>query len=143
LIPETIEMLARLQQVYPLGLLSNFTHAPAARTILEQLELNRFFEVILISGEIGYRKPHPLVFQMLSKALGFKAEEIAYVGDDPEPDVGGALGAGLKPIWTTYVRDWKIPFAPGVAPGQSVGVDGGVPRISSWQELLSFFTNQV
>jgi len=139
LIPETEEMLSTLQESYPLGLLSNFTHAPAARTILDQLDLNRFFDVILISGEIGYRKPHPLVFQMLSSELGFNPNEIAYVGDDPEPDVEGALGAGLQPIWTTYVRDRQIPFAPGVASEQAANVDGDVPRISSWRELLLMF----
>ena len=139
LIPETEEMLSTLQESYPLGLLSNFTHAPAARTILDQLDLNRFFDVILISGEIGYRKPHPLVFERLSAELGFSPDEIAYVGDDPEPDVEGALRSGLQPIWTTYVRDRKIPFAPGVASEQAASIDRDVPRVSSWQELLSLF----
>ncbi|MGA7874860.1 MAG: hypothetical protein WCA08_04295, partial [Desulfoferrobacter sp.] len=77
-----------------------------------------------------------LVFRMLSEELGYGSEAIAYVGDDPEPDVEGALKSGLQPIWMTYVRDRKIPFAPGVASEQLENVDGEVPRISSWQELL-------
>jgi len=136
LIPGTTEMLLTLKSRYPLGLLSNFTHGPAARKILQVLQLNDLFDVILISGEVGYRKPHPLVFRMLSEELGYGSEAIAYVGDDPEPDVEGALKSGLQPIWMTYVRDRKIPFAPGVASEQLADIDGEVPRISSWPELL-------
>ncbi|MCK8602982.1 HAD family hydrolase [Desulfoferrobacter suflitae] len=137
LIPGTAEMLANLKAKYPLGLLSNFTHAPAARRILEVLGLMDFFEVILISGAIGYRKPHPVVFGMLAHELRRGCAQIAYVGDDPEPDVEGALRSGMRPIWMTYVRDRKIPFAPGVASEQLQDVDDRVPRISSWPELLA------
>ena len=137
LIPGTKAMLASLKQSYPLGLLSNFTHAPAAKTLLDNLGLSTFFDLILISGEVGYRKPHPFIFERLSAGLGFSPEQIAYIGDDPEPDVEGAINAGLQPIWMTYVRDMNIPFAPGVASEQAVGVDGGVPRISEWNELCA------
>lgn len=136
LIPETTETLMTLKKRYPLGLLSNFTHGPAARQILEVLQLDELFDTIVISGEVGYRKPHPLVFQMFCSELGHSSEEIAYVGDDPEPDVEGALRSGLQPIWMTYVRDRNIPFAPGVASEQLKNVDGDIPRISSWQDLL-------
>jgi putative hydrolase of the HAD superfamily len=136
LIPGTQEMLGILRPHYRLGLLSNFTHAPAAKSILELLELTPFFDVVLISGEIGYRKPHPSVFGKLVEELRVKTDEVIYVGDDPEPDIAGALRAGLQPVWTTYVRDRNIPFAPGVASEQIEGPDGDVPRISTWSELL-------
>jgi len=137
LIPETKEMLATLRQRYRIGLLSNFTHPPAARQIIDDLELAPFFDVILISGDLGYRKPHPSVFEKLVDQLGVKYEEIAFVGDDPMADVTGALRAGLKPIWTTYVRDNNILPAPGVVSPEEDNPDPAVPRISNWQELLS------
>jgi putative hydrolase of the HAD superfamily len=136
LIPGTLEMLGELRDRFPLGLLSNFTHAPAARGLMEHLGLADYFEVILISGDLGYRKPHPLVFQQLVEALDRPREQILFIGDDLEPDIQGAREAGLRPVWMTYVRDSGTPpFPSSVTPGvEAPEVD--VPRIHNWEDLL-------
>ena len=105
--------------------------------IRTELDLEPFFEVVLISGDLGYRKPHLSVFEALVHHLGLEKEEIAFVGDDPEADVAGALGAGLQPVWTTYVRDNNITPAPGVVVTGEKDPDLEVPRISDWEDLLS------
>lgn len=136
LIPGTKEMLETLHSVYRLGLLSNFTHGPAARKIIDLLGLNFYFDAVLISGEIGYRKPHPLVFQELIHHLKVRPEQALYVGDDIEPDIEGALQAGLQPVWTSYVRDHGLASTVGViAKGNGVP-DTQVPRITDWGDLL-------
>jgi putative hydrolase of the HAD superfamily len=137
LIPGTIEMLTGLKEEYRLGLLSNFTHAPAAIRLLQLTGLESFFDSILISGAIGFRKPHPLVFEKLIEELGVEKEGILYVGDDPEPDILGASQAGLRPIWMTYVRDNQVPVLAGLGSGQSTMVIPAVPRISDWSEFLT------
>jgi HAD superfamily hydrolase (TIGR01549 family) len=136
LIPGTEEMLGTLKSQYPLGLLSNFTHPPAAQAILDSLGITSFFEVVLISGAVGYRKPHASIFRLLVERLGIEPGELIYVGDDPEPDIDGAWSVGIQPVWTTYVRDRRIPLAPGVATEQSEGPQYAAPRISSWDDLL-------
>jgi putative hydrolase of the HAD superfamily len=136
-IPGTREMLAAIQGRYRIGLLSNFTHPPAATKIINDLGLAPFFDTILISGDLGYRKPHPSVFRKLIKELGVAENEIAFVGDDPEADVGGALQAGLKPIWATYIWDNNILPAPGMLGPAADEPGPAVPRISNWQELLA------
>jgi putative hydrolase of the HAD superfamily len=136
LIPDTKEMLSTLRKIYRLGLLTNFTHGPAAREIIDKLGLNPFFDVVLISGELGYRKPHPLVFHQLIEHLGVEKDQILYVGDDPEPDITGAQNAGLQPVLTTYVRDQNIPFIPGIFFRGDEKLDCKVPKISTWKELL-------
>jgi len=137
LIPGTKEMLANLKGKYRLGLLSNFTHAPAALRLLEMNGLNIFFDPILISGAIGYRKPHPLVFGRLVDDLAVDKEGILYVGDDPEPDIFGASQAGLRPVWMTYVHDHHVPISAGLGAGQSEHVIPTVPKISNWDEFLN------
>ena len=137
LIPGTKDMLSSLRDVYRLGLLTNFTHGPAARDIIDKLGLNPFFDVVLISGELGYRKPHPLVFHQLIEHLGVEKDQILYVGDDPEPDIRGAQKAGLRPVLTTYVRDQNIPFVPGIAFSGAEEVGCEVLKISTWKDLLS------
>ena len=136
LIPGTAEMLGTLKAFYRLGLLSNFTHGPAARKIIEQVGLTSFFDVVLISGELGYRKPHPLVFRRLIECFEAKGRQILYVGDDPEPDILGAERAGIQPVWFTYVRDNNIAPAPGIRSSDVQDPDSEVPRVSTWQEFL-------
>lgn len=136
LVPGTLEMLQALRERFPLGLLSNFTHAPAARGLMDHLGLTPFFEVILISGDLGFRKPHPYVFEQLVSALAVPQEEILFVGDDLEPDIRGARAAGLRPVWTTYVREnLASPFPGSVTPGEEDPGDD-VPRISNWEDLV-------
>jgi putative hydrolase of the HAD superfamily len=136
LIPGTKEMLRTLSETYRLGLLSNFTHGPAAREIIEHVGLNPFFDVTIISGEEGFRKPHPLVFYRLVEGLGVEADQTIYVGDDPEPDIIGAQEAGLRPVWTTYVEKKELPFSLNVSTPTPEENHAHVPRISTWQDLF-------
>jgi len=142
LIPGTKEMLSCLRDVYRLGLLTNFTHGPAVRNIINKLGLSPFFDVVLISGELGYRKPHPFVFHQLIEQLGVRNDQILYVGDDPEPDITGAQKAGLQPVLTTYVRDQNIPSVPGIFFKGEEKLDCKVPRISKWGDLLSLLDRE-
>ena len=135
LIPGTAEMLGSLKGLYRLGLLSNFTHGPAAREIIAQVGLTSFFDVVLISGELGYRKPHPLAYGRFIQQLRVRKHRILYVGDDPEPDIIGAQRAGLQAVWFTYVRDHNIPLAPGIIFSGAQEPDKKVPRISTWKDL--------
>ena len=130
-------MLATLGDRYSLGLLSNFTHGPAAREILKRTGLMSYFKTILISGELGFRKPHPMVFQRLIEDLEAEGGEVLFIGDDPDPDIHGARMAGLRPVWMTYIQDNKIPMARGILLSGVERPDFEVPRISSWQDLYS------
>lgn len=136
-LPGTIGMLNKMKGRYPLGLLSNFTHGPAARKILDHTGLTPYFDAIIISGELGYRKPHPKVFKKLVEQLGTDSNEIIFIGDDPEPDIYGAWRSGLKPVWITYTRDNNIPVLRGVLHSDLEKPDLDVPSISSWQDLYS------
>jgi len=141
-IPGTHRMLERVGNRFRLGLLSNFTHAPAARAILEVTGLAPCFGVCAISGDIGFRKPHARAFQALVSGLGVSEDRILYVGDDPEPDVEGALRNGLRPVWSTYVQDHEMAFAPGYA-GTAPGRPGeAIPRISEWPDLIALLQDE-
>jgi putative hydrolase of the HAD superfamily len=133
LLPGTTEMLATLQSRYRLGLLSNFTDAPAVKSILSRLGLLPYFDVVLISGELGYRKPHAQVFEALWQQFKVPKAHIAFVGDDLEADVQGAQVAGMQPIWSTYARTLR---PPATAPAAMNGADPVVPMMASWHDLL-------
>jgi FMN phosphatase YigB (HAD superfamily) len=109
----------------------------AALKLIDLLGLDDFFEVVLISGEMGFRKPHPRVFDKLAGSLGVDGGEMLYVGDDPEADIGGALSAGIQAVWFTYARDRKSPFPLGARSDPSEIPAPEIPSISSWGELLA------
>lgn len=83
---------------YKLGLISNFTHAPVVEEAIRALELSRYFSVVLISDEVGLRKPHPAIFRTALERLVVRAEEAVFIGDSPKEDVEGAKGVGMKAI---------------------------------------------
>jgi putative hydrolase of the HAD superfamily len=139
-LPDTCEMLAALQGRYRLGLLSNFTHAPAAKAILDRLGLAPFLQVTVISGDLGYRKPHWQTFHTLGQQFGLSGEQIAFVGDDLDNDINGARQAGLQPIWTTYARAHKPAQTTASTLWATAAADPAVPTVASWHELLTLFS---
>lgn len=53
-------------------------------------------ESLVISSEVGYRKPHPSFFQAACTHLELPPAAVLCVGDDLENDVRGAIRAGLS-----------------------------------------------
>ena len=54
---------------------------------------------VLASADIGERKPCAGAFEALLRALGTRAHNTWYVGDDPRGDVAGAREHGLHAVW--------------------------------------------
>lgn len=97
--PEHRKLLEWLRPKYQLGLISNFDHGPTARTILDRAGINSFFDLILISEEVGYRKPHPAIFEAACQALRVAPANAIFIGDNPVIDIAGAKGVGMAAIW--------------------------------------------
>lgn len=96
---DAIETLQALQKRgYRLGLISN-THWRLLRNVRN--EFNRYFQVITLSYEHGYAKPHPSIFLATLKKLGASASCSLHVGDDPVADIQGAKGTG---IMTAFIK---------------------------------------
>jgi putative hydrolase of the HAD superfamily len=59
-------------------------------------ELGLGINSLVISSEVGYRKPHPLFFEAVCAHLNLPGSMVICVGDDLENDVLGAMRAGLR-----------------------------------------------
>jgi putative hydrolase of the HAD superfamily len=77
-----------------LGIISNWDER--LRTLLRELELEEFFDPIIISCEAGYAKPSRQIFERAIEALQLPVDSILHVGDSLEDDVRGAQRAGLS-----------------------------------------------
>jgi len=82
-----------------LGVVSNFDYTPTALDILERAGIADLFEVIVVSDEIGWRKPRPEIFAQALRRLGVAAGEALFVGDRADIDVVGAQRAGMRAVW--------------------------------------------
>lgn len=95
--PGARETLRELGKVYKLGVISN-SMSGAPRDFLKREGLAGYFEVIIISRDVGIRKPNPKIFSIALQRLGVRPSEAAHVGNSLEEDVAGAKGAGMKAV---------------------------------------------
>jgi putative hydrolase of the HAD superfamily len=93
------ELLSKISTEYKLGLISNFTYAPVIYAGVKKLGINQFFNAILVSEEVGWRKPSREIFEEALRRLDTTAEETVYVGDSPLEDIKGAKDVGIKTVF--------------------------------------------
>lgn len=98
--PYAVGVLADLAKRYRLALVSNYPDAEAIRASLRRTGLARFFESVVISGEVGFVKPHPRPFEVCLEQLSLSPSDAVHVGDNWLADVQGAKQLGLQMIWT-------------------------------------------
>lgn len=64
----------------------------------EILGLIPFFNRVVMSTYLGFRKPDPRIFAIACTLLDTPPTEAVYIGNDPETDVKGARGIGMQAI---------------------------------------------
>lgn len=66
---------------------------------LKRLGIARYFDVVITSARVGYRKTHPAIFLKALESLSTPPREAVFVGDDPISDVLGAKRVGMVAVW--------------------------------------------
>lgn len=124
---EHYRVLETLSKNYKLGLVSNFDHSATLFDLLEKFGIRHLFQQVIVSVDIGIRKPHPDIFLKVLEGLGVKAEDAIFVGDDQKADLLGPKELGMAVAWL----NWK-----------QKSLQEGIPRpdyeIGSLKELLDF-----
>jgi FMN phosphatase YigB (HAD superfamily) len=129
--------LRALRERYRLAVVSNFDYTPTALGVLEREGIASLFETILVSDEVGWRKPKPLIFEMALERLGVGPAEALFVGDRIDIDVAGARAVGMDAAW---INPDGAPLPPDHGPpefevrdlvdlGPALGIPGGSGRI--------------
>ncbi len=93
------KVLRKLQGKYKLGIVSNFAIPECVLKLLETHGLDKFFDVVIVSGAVNKRKPSPEIFQQTLEKLGVDAAETVFVGDTVDADIKGAKDTGMKTIF--------------------------------------------
>lgn len=112
------------KQGFQMAVISN--SEGSVEQILQDLDLRKFFEIVIDSHVVGVEKPDPQIFEIALERLGWNRTEALYVGDIFYVDVWGANQAGLGAVHLDKMdlyKDW-----------------GGI-HLSSIRELPKFFAD--
>jgi putative hydrolase of the HAD superfamily len=110
LFPDALPTLDQLKRRgYRLALLTNSGDADHSWRLIRRFGLQTYFDPIVISAAVGWRKPHPALFEGIAATWGLPPEAIAVVGDLPEADIRGAHLAGMRGIWAAMVAGTSAP----------------------------------
>lgn len=105
LFPYSVEILEYLKDKnYVLHIITN--GFPEVQHIkLRTANLEKYFDQLIISEEVGFKKPNEEIFKLSMKKAGAKAVESVMIGDDLEVDILGGKNVGLTTIWVNYLQE--------------------------------------
>jgi putative hydrolase of the HAD superfamily len=87
------------------GLVSNALDPPnLLHRDLERLGVAQRLDVALFSSEIGWRKPHPAIFQRALGTLEVEPAQTLFVGDTLATDIAGAAALGMRTCQAMWFR---------------------------------------
>src|SRR5207244_2393332 len=66
---------------------------------IARLELERFFDRVILAGELQMAKPDPAVFVHAMALLKVGPDVSVMVGDRYDRDIEGAHAAGMRAVW--------------------------------------------
>lgn len=102
---------------------------PHQRDKLRALGIARFFDTVVIAGELGAAKPDPEIFRAACDRLDVPAQEALHVGDRLDVDAVGARDAGLLGVWLDRC-------------GLEPPADPGVPVIETLSDLPELIVSE-
>jgi len=100
------EVLTALAETHRLAVVSNYPCGRTIRASLDANELAQYFEAVVVSGDLGYVKPHPAPFRKVLETMAIEPSRAIYVGDNWLADIRGAKGLGMAAIHT---HQWDTP----------------------------------
>lgn len=66
--------------------------------------LHKFFEAVIISEDVGYSKPNPMIFEIAMHKIGhMDKNSVLMIGDSMKVDIIGANAAGFDTCWVNML----------------------------------------
>jgi putative hydrolase of the HAD superfamily len=98
-----------------LALVSNTASPPwLLQPVLDRQGLSDRVDAIVLSSEVGKRKPHAAIFERALAEVGAEPQEALHVGDRLDADVLGASRVGMKTVQALWFRadNVSVPVEP-------------------------------
>ena len=96
LYPRAVEVIRTLfQRGYRLAIVSNTVSSEETPNLLAKFGLTQYFETVVLSCNLGTRKPSASIYHAASGYMGIEPYHCAYVGDQIDRDIYGSKIAGF------------------------------------------------
>lgn len=103
-----------------LGIVSNWDDRLIP--LLDRLGLKKYFDSIIVSCNVGFTKPSPVIFEQAIRWLKVEPRRMLHIGDSAKEDGGGAESAGIH---------WRL-----VARGRKISKENEIPSLMDLPRLL-------
>lgn len=90
---------------YRLGIIANTITETEIPDWLATDGLTSYFDAVVLSSQVGYRKPDPRIYWEAARRIGVEPAKCAYVGDNLVRDVEGTRAAGFGMMIIFYEPD--------------------------------------
>ena len=107
-LPEMFEVLTALSKNYKLLVLSNTRSHYFIEESICRAGLLDFFELVVTSDVVGWRKPIGRIFESALAGVGLEPTQTIMIGDSLEKDIAGAKALGMKTIWLSLNSTSKL-----------------------------------
>lgn len=99
-VPKMLEVIKTLaKNRYHMGILSNAADTDEVHRLLKRFNLFEYFDPIIVSADVGFRKPDRRIFEAFLAHWDLDPGQIVMVGDTLDADIAGARQVGMHHIW--------------------------------------------
>lgn len=102
------ELIASLAKTHRLALVSNTNDKNIVPEHLNAVGIIDYFDVVVLSVNIGWRKPHPEIFKTALNALNISANDAVFIGDSHGADYLGPREVGIPALLIDPYRHHDI-----------------------------------
>jgi FMN phosphatase YigB (HAD superfamily) len=129
--PGAHEMLASLAAAgYKLALIANYNCDRVFQRMLDYLDFRRYFDMVITSAAVEYRKPDAKIFELALERWGLLPYEMVVVGDSLQDDIGGGVTLGALTVQTTFAEAPQVAFD-NAQMAETVHADATIDRLDA------------
>ncbi len=100
LFPRRLALLTDLRKQWRLAMLSNTNPIHAQAIFGKYPQLRALFDEIILSYQVGFRKPDAAIFRLATHLLNAPPQHILFI-DDLQANIEAAAAAGFQTLWVT------------------------------------------
>jgi HAD superfamily phosphatase (TIGR01668 family) len=129
-LPNCHEVLEFLTDRYKLAIICNTSSSgEKIREVLRSAGIKKYFKLVVVSSEVGLRKPDKKIFRIALEFLDLQPDEVVMVGNRISADILGGNRIGMK----TVLIKWNDRYPEKV----TCELERPAHTINSLRELLS------
>ena len=109
--PGVLDMLKTLYaEKYKIAIITNYNCDRVFQRTVDYLGLRPYLDLCLASATVEYRKPDPLIFNIVLERWDALPYEVVVVGDDLQRDIQAGIELGALTVQTTFATSTQVSF---------------------------------